>query len=106
MALFVCWVLFPVLLLLVVEGCGSLVEWLTGRPLRAGVRLPSGFALVIFALDLPTHSDATATLALPLALALATAGLILTPLGGVGGRIGGWWEVPFSCSPPMGHRSS
>ena len=77
MTLFVCWVVFPLVLGLVTIGCGLLVEQASGLSLPGALVLPLGLALAIVATDLVTMTDATARLATPLVVALAAAGYAL-----------------------------
>lgn len=78
-SLFVCWILFPLLLGLIVQGCGTVVERLAGRRLELGVRIPCGLALLIAVMDLAVRSKATADLAVPAVVVLAAIGLALSP---------------------------
>jgi hypothetical protein len=75
----VCWVAFPLLLGLLAQGCGALLERLAGRALALGIRIPCGVALMIAVLDAATRSPATAHLAVAAVVAIAAAGLALSP---------------------------
>jgi hypothetical protein len=77
MGLLASWLLFPLLLLAICQGCGVLIQALAGRPLAAGVRLPCGLALVIVVMDVCTRTAATARLAVYAPIALALVGLVL-----------------------------
>ncbi len=72
------WVLFPALLLVIVAGCGLLLEWLARIRLPGALLVPAGMATVIVAGQLTTATDATAELTVPLVCALAAAGLLLS----------------------------
>ncbi len=78
MALLACWVAFPLILVVLADGAGTLVARASGRDLPAGVRLPCGLALIIAVMDLATRTATTARLAVPAAVALGVAGLALT----------------------------
>ena len=79
----VCWVLFPLALLVVSLGCGLLLERVSRVALPGALLPAAGFAVVLVAAHIATASDATAELALPLVLALAVAGYGLSgPLRG------------------------
>ena len=79
MTLLVCWVAFPLLLGVLAQGCGTLVERAAGRALSLGVRIPCGVALMIAVLDLATRSTATAHLAVTAVVAVSALGLALAP---------------------------
>jgi hypothetical protein len=79
MDLLACWVVFPLLLGLLAQGCGSLLERVAGRGLPVTVRLPCGLAVIIAELDLVTRTTTTAAWAVPLAVALGVVGLLLSP---------------------------
>ena len=79
MTLLVCWVAFPLLLGVLAQGCGTLVERAAGRTLSLGVRIPCGVALMIAVLDLATRSTATAHLAVTAVVAVSALGLALAP---------------------------
>ncbi len=79
MDLLACWAVFPLLLGLLAQGCGSLVERVAGRDLPVTVRLPCGVAVIIATLDLATRTTTTARWAVPLAVALGIVGLVLSP---------------------------
>jgi hypothetical protein len=74
MALFIAWLVLPLVLAAISLGCGLLVERAAGLTLSGALLLPLGLALVIVEADLVTMTSATAQLATPLAVALAVAG--------------------------------
>jgi hypothetical protein len=74
MALFIAWLVLPLVLVAISLGCGLLVERAAGLTLPGALLLPLGLALVIVEADLVTMTSATAQLATPLAGALAVAG--------------------------------
>jgi hypothetical protein len=77
--LLACWVLFPVMLVLLAAGCGLLVEVATGMRLP-GMLLPAlGLAFIIVFAQFAVSTDATAELAVPGVVALAIAGVALSP---------------------------
>jgi hypothetical protein len=79
MTLFVCWIVFPLVLGLVSLGCGLLLEAAAGIRLP-GVLLPSaGLAVIVVATHFTTLSDTTAELSTPFVVALALIGLALFP---------------------------
>jgi hypothetical protein len=78
MTIFVCWVLFPLVLLLISTGCGLLIEILAGVRLPGAVVPAAGLALVVVATHFTTLSDATAEISVPLVVALATLGIALS----------------------------
>ena len=77
MALLACWVAFPLILLALAHGAGTLIARAAARDLPAGVRIPCGLALIIAVMDLATRTATTARLAVPAAVALGAAGLAL-----------------------------
>jgi hypothetical protein len=83
------WLVFPGLLLLLVLGCGSLVEHASGLRLPGALIPPLGFATVVVASNFTTWTGATARLTTPLVIALATAGLALA-VGRLTPKIDGW----------------
>jgi hypothetical protein len=91
MTLFVCWVVFPLVMTLLALGCGLLAETV------AGIRLPGplipgvGLAVIIVATHFTTLSDATAELSIPVVVALAVAGIALS-IPWRKGRLD-WWAV-------------
>jgi len=89
MTVFVCWIVFPVLLALVAIGCGLLVEVIAGYRLPWALVLPIGIAVVIIAGDLTTMTGTTASLTTPLVIALAVAGYGLS-YPWRGRRFDGW----------------
>src|SRR5438552_5512867 len=74
MTLFICWVVFPLVLGMIAIGCGLLVERAADFRLPGALLLPIGFAVVIVAAALATMTGATARLATPFVLVLAVAG--------------------------------
>jgi hypothetical protein len=92
-ALLVCWVAFPLLLGLLAQGCGTLVQRLAGRTLALGVRIPCGVALMIAVLDAVTRFTATAHLAVAAVVALGVLGLVLA---------GPWrWRLATATRPAL-----
>ncbi len=83
MALLACWVAFPLIVLALAHGAGTLIARAAGRDLPAGVRVPCGLALIIAVMDLATRSTATATLAVPAAVVVGGAGLVIATLASV-----------------------
>jgi hypothetical protein len=78
MTLFICWVVFPALLMALSFGCGLLVERIAGIDLP-GVLLPGvGLAAIIVVAGFTTILDGTAELTAPLIVALAAVGLGLS----------------------------
>jgi hypothetical protein len=77
MSLFVCWFVFPLVMLAVTLGCGLLAEWAGGARLPAVLLAPVGLAVVVVIAGFFTLADATAELATPAVVAAAVAGLIL-----------------------------
>lgn len=70
------WLVVPVLLCLLIAGCGLLAEWLLGR--LPGLLVPAaGVAVLMVTGAALTTWDATAELAVPAAVALALAGFAL-----------------------------
>ena len=88
MALFIAWLVVPLVLGALSLGCGLLVERAAGLTLPGALLLPLGLALVIVEADLVTMTSATAQLATPLAVALAVAGYGLARRRGR--RVDGW----------------
>ena len=88
MALFIAWLVLPLVLGAISLGCGLLVERAAGLNLTGALLLPLGLALVIVEADLVTMTSATAQLATPLAVALAVAGYGLA--GRRARRVDGW----------------
>jgi hypothetical protein len=78
MTIFACWVLFPLVLLLISTGCGLLVEMVAGVRLPGAIVPATGLALVVVATHFTTLSDSTAELSVPLVVALATLGVALS----------------------------
>jgi hypothetical protein len=74
MTLVLCWLVLPLVIGLVVGGCGLLVEQAAGFRLPGALLVPLGLALAIVAANLATMTSGTARLATPLVLALAVAG--------------------------------
>src|SRR5438874_8622658 len=89
MSIFVCWIIFPLLIGLIAIGCGLLVEAIAGFRLPGALVPPVGIAVVIVAGDFATMTGATAQLATPLVVALAVAGYGLS-YPWRGRRIEGW----------------
>ena len=56
-------------------GCGLLVQFASGGPLRGVLLLPVGFATIVVASQVTTFFKATTVLATPLVVVLAVAGL-------------------------------
>jgi hypothetical protein len=84
---FVSWVLFPVLLLAVLVGCGLLVRAAVNVSLPAPLLPGVGLAVLICAGHLTTAFDATAELTTPVVVVLAIAGYLLAwPLDWRAGR--------------------
>jgi hypothetical protein len=75
MTLFVCWVVFPLVLGLLCLGGGLFVEQLAGVRLPGPLLLPVGLATLIVVASFATTNAATAKLATPAVVALAVAGL-------------------------------
>jgi hypothetical protein len=92
MTIFVCWILFPLLLTLVSLGCGLLVERLAGLRLPGAIVPATGLAVLVVVVHFTTLSDSTAELSAPLVVALATLGLALSPPW-KRGAIDGWAMV-------------
>jgi hypothetical protein len=88
MALFIAWLVLPLVLGAISLGCGLLVERAAGLTLPGSLLLPLGLALLIVEADLVTMTSATAQLATPLAVALAVAGYGLA--GRRARRVDGW----------------
>src|SRR5690242_6524684 len=68
---------FPLVLLVLVVGCGLLLEAAAGDRLPGTLLVPGGLAVVMVAAQFPTTWDATAKLATPLVVVLAVAGFVL-----------------------------
>jgi hypothetical protein len=77
-SIFICWVLFPLVVTVVALGCGLLVNAATGGGVSGVLLLPVGLALVTVASAVVTYRGATAPLATPLVLVLAAAGYVLS----------------------------
>jgi len=71
------WIVFPVVLLVLVLGCGLLLEAAAGTRLPGTLLVAAGLAVVMVAAQFPTTWDATAKLATPLVVVLAIAGFVL-----------------------------
>jgi hypothetical protein len=71
------WLIFPLVLALLALGAGLLVENVAGRRLPGTLLLPTGYALIVVAAQLPAQFDQTAELGPPLVVALTVAGLAL-----------------------------
>jgi hypothetical protein len=89
MALFVAWLVFPVVLGLISLGCGLLLEKVAGLELPAALLLPLGFVVFSLATQFAHMSDATAELATPLAVVVALVGFGLSLPGSLR-RVDGW----------------
>jgi hypothetical protein len=76
-SIFISWVLFPTVFCLLSLGCGLLVQWVSGGPIRGVLLLPVGFATIVVASQVTTFFSATTFLATPLVIVLAAAGLAL-----------------------------
>jgi hypothetical protein len=77
MTLFVCWIVFPIVLGFLALGAGLLVEALSGTRLAGPLLPPVGLALIVVVAGLATLSDATAELATPAAVAVSVAGFLV-----------------------------
>ncbi len=75
MTLFLCWLVFPLLLAAICLGCGLAVERSSGTPIQGPLVLPVGFAAVVVIGLFTTLSAHTARLTLPTVLAVAALGL-------------------------------
>ena len=75
MTLFVCWLVFPLLLGALCLGCGLAVERCSRAPIHPPLVVPVGFAAVVVVGLFMTLSAQTARLTLPSVLALAALGL-------------------------------
>jgi hypothetical protein len=73
--LFVCWLVFPLLLATICLGCGLAVERCSRTPIQPPLVLPVGFAAVVVIGLFTTLSAQTARLTLPSVLAVAALGL-------------------------------
>jgi divalent metal cation (Fe/Co/Zn/Cd) transporter len=71
--IFVCWVLFPLLLGALCLGCGLLLEQLSGARIPGPILPAAGLAVIIVVVHFTTLGDATAELSVPLVVALAVA---------------------------------
>lgn len=71
------WVAFPLVLTLLAIGCGGMLEYVSGRPLRGALLAPGGLAVLIVVAHPETLSEATAKLAVPVVVVVAVAGLVL-----------------------------
>lgn len=90
MALFLAWVVFPLVFLLLAAGCGLLLQVAAGCRLPGALIAPAGLAVILVASSLTTMSSATASWTTPTLVALAVAGIGLSlPLR----RRPGWWAV-------------
>ena len=77
MALLACWVAFPLIVLALAHGAGTVVARAAARDLPLGVRVPCGLALIVAVMDLATRTSATARLAVPAVVVIGVAGLAL-----------------------------
>src|SRR4051794_8516162 len=80
------WLLFPLLLLALCLGCGSLVRRIAGLDLPAPLLAPVGFTVLVLVGEMASITGAFAPLAAPATVLLAVAGFLL------GRRRGGWSE--------------
>jgi hypothetical protein len=78
LSIFLCWVVFPLALVLIAVGCGLLLEVLSGFQLRGPLVPAAGLAMVIVVGDFATALSGTAPWATPLVVALAVCGYGLT----------------------------
>lgn len=77
MSIFICWVLFPTVFCLLSLGCGLVVQWISGAPIRSVLLLPVGYATIVVASQVTTFFSATTFLATPLVVVLGVAGLAI-----------------------------
>lgn len=77
----VCWLVFPVVLVLLSVGLGLLAEVAGRFRLATSLLAPLGFALLVVIATLATLSDSTAELATPAVIVLALAGFVLGARG-------------------------
>jgi hypothetical protein len=77
-ALVVCWIVFPLVLLLLAGGCGLLAERASGIRLPGTLVPPLGIAVIVVVAGLCTLSSTTAPFARPAAVICAIAGYVLT----------------------------
>ncbi|HKY12814.1 MAG TPA: hypothetical protein VJL85_05710 [Gaiellaceae bacterium] len=75
MTIFVCWLVFPLLLAVICLGCGLAVERCSRARIQPPLVLPVGFAAVVVVGLFTTLSAQTARLTLPSVLAVAALGL-------------------------------
>ncbi len=75
MTLFLCWLVFPLLLAAICLGCGLAVERCSRTRIQPQLVVPVGFAAVVVIGLFTTVSPQTARLTLPLVLAVAALGL-------------------------------
>jgi hypothetical protein len=78
MTVLVCWVVFPVILVLLALGAGLLLEAATGERLPGVLLPPAGLAGLTVVAQLLVWHGATAELATPAMLATAAAGFVAT----------------------------
>jgi hypothetical protein len=78
LTLVVCWVAFPLVLLLLSAGCGLLVDEVAGTRLPAPLLLPVGMSAIVAVSSVVVIVPGAATVATPLVAALAAAGLVLS----------------------------
>ena len=74
MTLFVCWLVFPLLLAAICLGCGLAVERCSRTPIQPPLLVPVGFAAVVVIGLFATLTASTARLTLPSVLAVAALG--------------------------------
>jgi hypothetical protein len=89
MTIFVCWLLFPLLLAILSLGCGAVVDAIAGGSVPGLLRIPLGLATIMVVTLAATTSGATAQLGVPAVVGLAVVGLALLALGG-SRRPDGW----------------
>jgi len=78
MSLFVCWVVFPLVLAALSAGCGLLVQRLAHASVPGALVPGVGLATIIVVAQLLTVADATAELATPVVVAMAVLGIGLS----------------------------
>jgi len=81
------WLLYPLLVVVLSLGVGTVVERVAGVRVPGALVLPLGFAGVVVVASLATATARTAGLAAPAAVALAAAGLVLRGFRGMRPRM-------------------